>query len=149
MKFQEILKQREIVLRDSYNELHPLVSQIERECLEITNAYAEVPSRASGNFDNGNHPISSKYIGPGRPTAFLGHGSLSMKSLKLYAANCKETHIIAEGPIISAMLENAADQGSSMVGRLFATSLFPPCYINPISKAGINGLLQRTSNLQR
>ncbi|KAI9770164.1 MAG: hypothetical protein M1839_003266 [Geoglossum umbratile] len=108
-KFQEALKQRAFVLHDSDNELPALLSNIEQECLEITNAHVIRPSRQPGYSNDG-----------GRVTESLEHLSLSpathpsgdgraMETLRLYAANCESTHIFAHGPTVSGMVEDARE----------------------------------------
>ncbi|KAH0536833.1 hypothetical protein FGG08_006331 [Glutinoglossum americanum] len=108
-QFQKTLKQRESVLRDSNEELPMLLSDIERVCSDIADAYIG-PSSKHASYVVENH----KHIGPASPRSFP-EDSRSIQTLKLYATNCESTHIIADGPKVAQMLRDAEEQRSRWV----------------------------------
>ncbi|KAH0565447.1 hypothetical protein GP486_001164 [Trichoglossum hirsutum] len=107
-EFQKLLKQRELVLRDTNEELPALLSRIERVCLDIASAHNRHYFQGESQ-----HAESYKHIGPASPLALSEDGGRSIATLRLYAANCKSVHMIAEGPSMSAMRREADEQHSS------------------------------------
>ncbi|KAI9773678.1 MAG: hypothetical protein M1840_006952 [Geoglossum simile] len=109
-KFQEVLNQRGLVLRDSDNELPTLLSKMDRVCSEIANTHVRPSNRPGGFSDDGGRITEILEHTPISPTGYSGGDNRPMETLRLYAANCESTHIIAHSPTISAMVEDAEDQ---------------------------------------